>query len=157
MKINSSIQFKAAFLIIVFLLNTVVGFACAVGMDMGLNKGHHQEQENVPSSKHAHNDSDHHHHDKHEHDEKATDHHAAKSSKDNCCKDQVTKITKTDKLNQAGFNYSLLAGSFFLLPANSYQIGNPGRFLANVPNTYFVRHCRPPIPDVRIAIQSFQI
>jgi hypothetical protein len=157
MKISSSMQFKAALLTFVFLLNIIVGFACAVGMDVDFNSEHHQEQETVHSSEHAHHDSDHHRHTKHEHDEKAADHHAAKSSKDNCCKDQVTKITKADKLNQAGFNYSLLAGSFFLLPAIGYQIGNPGTFPANVPNTYFVLHCRPPIPDVRIAIQSFQI
>jgi hypothetical protein len=140
MKISSSIQFKAAFLTIVFLLNTVVGFACAIGMNMSFNKDHHQE-----------------HHAKHEHDEKAADHHSAKSSKDNCCKDQVSKITKADKLNQQKFNYSLLSPSFFLLPSTIYQLGKVVRFPANVPNTYFVRHCRPPIPDVRIAIQSFQI
>jgi hypothetical protein len=157
MKISSSMQFKAAFLTIVFLLNTIVGFACAVGMDMGFNRDHHPEQETVHSSKHAHHDSDRHHHAKHEHDEEAADHHAAKSSKDNCCKDQVTKITKADKLSQAGFNYRLLSGSFFLLPSTAYRIGNSGTFPVNVPNTHFVRHCRPPIPDLRIAIQSFQI
>ncbi|AOM78716.1 hypothetical protein [Pedobacter steynii] len=38
---NSGIQRKAAFLLIVFLLNTVVGFACSVGMEMGAVEHHH--------------------------------------------------------------------------------------------------------------------
>ena len=41
MKKNSSIQLKAAFLLIVFALNTVLGFACSMGLDMGYNKSHH--------------------------------------------------------------------------------------------------------------------
>lgn len=157
MKINSSIQFKAAFLTFVFLLNTLVGFACMIGMDMGFNTRHHEDQKVINSGRHTHKNGKHHDHAKHSHDQSSGDHHASKSQKDNCCKEQVDKITKADKLTQPGFNYSLLSSSFFLLPSTGYRIGESVTFPVNVPNTYFVRHCRPPIPDVRIAIQSFQI
>lgn len=157
MKISLSIQFKAAFLTFVFLLNTIVGFACAVGMNMGFNAKHHEDQKVVSSEKHTHKNGKNHDHAKHSHDQNPGDHHASKSQKDNCCKEQVTKLTKADKLTQPGFNYSLLSSAFFLLPSTVYRIGETVTFPVNVPNTYFVRHYRPPIPDVRIAIQSFQI
>lgn len=157
MKISLSIQFKAAFLTFVFLLNTLVGFACAVGMDMEFNTKHHEDQKVVSSGKHTLKNGKHHAHAKHSHDQSPVDHHASKSQKDNCCKEQVDKITKADKLTQPGFDYSLLSSSFFLLPSTGYRIGESVTFPVNVSNNYFVRHCRPPIPDVRIAIQSFQI
>ena len=39
-----SIQIKAAFLLIVFVTNTIVGFACSMGLDMGFNSKHHSER-----------------------------------------------------------------------------------------------------------------
>ena len=55
MKTRLSIKFKAVLLTIIFLLNTIVGFACAVGTNMGFNKGHHDEHSSVVKSKlHAH-------------------------------------------------------------------------------------------------------
>ena len=45
MKRNISIQLKAAFLLLVFAFNTVVGFACAVGINMGFNAPHHHDEE----------------------------------------------------------------------------------------------------------------
>lgn len=153
MKTRSSIQFKAAFLTLVFLLNTIVGFACAIGTDMDFNR----EQKTGYTSEHTHKSNEAHNHAKHKHDESAADHHESKSPKDNCCKEEVAKLTKADKLYQPGFDYSLLSLSFFILPSTVYRIGNLGTFPVNVPNAYFVRHCRPPVPDVRIAIQSFQI
>ena len=157
MKTCSSIQYKAAFLTIVFLLNTIVGFACAVGTEMDFNREHHKEQKTVHSSEHTHKNNKPHDHAQHDHDKSVADHHEPKSSKDNCCKEEVAKLTKADKLYQPGFDYSLLSLSFFILPSTVYRIGNLGIYPVNIPNAYFVRHCRPPIPDVRIAIQSFQI
>jgi hypothetical protein len=138
MKISLSIQSKAAFLTFVFLLNTLVGFACAVGMDVGFNARHHD-------------------HAKYSHHKSTETKHTSKSQKDNCCKEQVTKLSKADKLTQPRYNYSLLSSLFFLLPSTVYRIGETVTFPVNVPNNYFVRHCRAPIPDIRIAIQSFQI
>jgi len=158
MKTCSTIQFKAAFLTLVFLLNTIVGFACAVGTDMGFNKEHSGELKTAHSHTSPHTSSTPHDHTKHSHDKNSADHHAQKESKDNCCKEQVAKLTKADKLHQSGFDYSLLALPSFILPAAVSHFGSPSDVTpVNVPNVYFGRHCRPPISDVRIAIQSFQI
>lgn len=157
MSVRPSIQFKAAFLIIVFLLNTIVGFACAVGVDMGFNRRHHQDHTIIQSANHIHETKKPHHHAEHSHDENISDHPASESPKDNCCKDEVAKLTKADKRYQPGFDYSLLSLSFFILLPKVYHIGDSRIFSVNIAESYFGRHCRPPIPDVRIAIQSFQI
>ncbi|MEJ7557422.1 MAG: hypothetical protein WKF66_03870 [Pedobacter sp.] len=152
MKSFLSIQSKAAFLTVVFLLNTIVGFACAISTDMGIKNDHHRKPEiSVHSHKH---DNGH----KHEHRQPAADHHAPKKSKDNCCKEEVAKLTKADKLQQSSFDYSLLSLPSFILPVALHNFrSTSGIVSVNIPNSYFARHCRPPIADVRIAIQSFQI
>ncbi len=158
MKVRPSIQFKAVFLTFVLFLNTIVGFACAVGADMGFNSGHHQNQPIAHTTNHLHESTKPHDHAQHVHGlNVSSDHLASESSKDNCCADDVAKLTQADKLYQPGFNYSLLSLSFFILPSTLYLVGNSRTFPVNVSNTYFVRHCRPPIRDIRIAIQSFQI
>src|SRR4249920_2925864 len=87
MKKTLSIQLKAAFLVLVFGFNTITGFACAIGIDMGFNKTHHHEETTVP---HVHADGKKHHH--------ATAHqHSHKDGKDDCCNDKVVKISQADK------------------------------------------------------------
>lgn len=154
MKIQPSIMLKAVFLIIVFILNTVVGFACAIGADMGFNGMHHQEKPGVRH--HAAGQKE------HRHSDGQSEHHYAANQisahqKDNCCKDEVSKLTTADKEAQSvpafSFHHSFLA----ILPAPVYFQDSLSFIPANIPNTYFARHSRAPIPDVRIAIQSFQI
>lgn len=124
MQLLSSIQFRAIFLTFVFLLNTVVGLACA-------DVHHHHD--------HKHGVADHHHH----------------HTENNCCKDEVAKLRDADKLSQPSFDFSQFSLPIFIIPDFAYHQGNS--FPVNTPNIYFSRHCRPPIVDVRIAIQSFQI
>lgn len=138
MKIQRSIMLKAAFLIIVFFLNTVVGFACVLGADMGFNMM--QNHQDVP----------------HHAEKTGADHHDA-GQKDNCCKDEVTKLTTADKEAQSVPSFSFQLSCLAVLPAPVYIQDSIIAIPANIPNTYFARHCRAPIPDVRIAIQSFQI
>ena len=57
-----SIQLKAAFLLIIFSMNMLVGFSCAVGVDMGFNTAHHHEGE--ATELHVHADGKKHHHEK---------------------------------------------------------------------------------------------
>ncbi len=94
---NRSIQFKAAFLLVVFALNTVVGFACSVGVDMGFNTSHHGPE--LKGTVHIHKDGKKHLHksgnDKHHHANKQ-----AASKKDDCCKDKVIKLQTSDKSSQ---------------------------------------------------------
>ena len=72
MKRNKSIQLKAAFLLIVFSLNTVIGFACAVGLDMGFNSHHHCQENAIKTEGN------------HHHDEADVHHHQPNNEKDNC-------------------------------------------------------------------------
>lgn len=148
MKRNKSIQFKAAFLLIVFSLNTVIGFACAVGMNMGFNSHHHEESVvETPGI---------HHHDKSHHHEEADVSHQKTNDKDNCCKDGVMKFQQVDK--NIATSFSLINPVFFTsFLASYYNIDILSSKNRTSAIKYFVRRHHPPIPDIRIAIQSFQI
>ena len=123
MKKSLSLQLKATLLIVIFLLNMMVGFACTLGFDMKFNSKHHHAQE----------------------------------TKDNCCKNEVSKLTKSDKQSEiiSTFNFqpvlSAIVPDFFFTQISLTSIP------LNKHTNYFVRQCRAPVPDIRIAIQSFQI
>lgn len=143
MKTTISIRLKAASLLILFSLNMVIGGACAIGIDMWFNISHHEEKEMV-----AHGSPSHHHDD-------ADEHHKSKDNKDNCCNDQVIKFAQVDKFvpHFAGLNaifFTTLISSFY-----NIDVLHTSKSSANI--KYFVRDHHPPIPDIRIAIQSFQI
>jgi hypothetical protein len=131
MKIHCSTKLKAAFLILVFFLNIVVGFACAIGADMGFNGAHHKDN----SAHHTHK----------------------KKEKHNCCKDEVSKLTKADKETRSTSVFSFQLSFYTFLQTPAYFQHSLSALLVNIPNIYFARHIRAPAPDVRIAIQSFQI
>ncbi len=140
---KKSIHFKAAFLLIVFSLNTVIGFACAVGLDMGFNSHHHEESAVEVTENHHHDEADVH-------------HHKANNEKDNCCNDGVMKFQQVDK--NIATSFSLINPLFFTSFLASYyniDILSSGNKISVI--KYFVRSHHPPIPDIRIAIQSFQI
>ena len=152
MKRESSIQLKAVFLLIVFSLNMVIGFACAMGLDMGFNHKHHHDWKKTTIQKTSHqpdkccsnNEAD-------------NDHPKSKDDKDNCCNDGVMKFAQVDKLLTQSLN-SIDNPAFFTVFVSSYYRIH---VLSVSPVTksikYFVRSYHPPIPDIRIAIQSFQI
>ena len=143
-----SIQLKAAFLLIIFNLNTIVGFACSIGMDMGFNTRHHHEE--ATTEVHVHADGK-----KHQH-EKAQHKHTDNDKKDDCCNDKVLKISQTDKaVPQAT---KLLDPVFFTaFIATYYNFNISCSSQVSTSTKYFVRGHHPPITDIRIAIQSFQI
>ena len=151
---NKSNQLKASFLLIVFSLSTIVGFACSVGLDMGFNSHHHEES--------AIEVSENHHHDKsHHHDDADIHHHQTNNDKDdccnnNCCNNGVMKFQQVYK--NIATSFSLINPLFFTsFVASFYNIdilSSNNRISAI---KYFVRRHHPPIPDIRIAIQSFQI
>lgn len=172
MKSVKSIKNKAIFLLIVFSLNTIVAFACSLGMDMGYNSHFHgKDSKKDPihthggGNKHVHPQEDathgqsaaHGHNKSHAHshgDVKHTQEH--KDDKDNCCKEKAKEFQEIDKVvpGLPGINYLDFFATFdfvyrtiTLLPyANVVRDVKP-----------FVRNNHPPIPDIRIAIQSFQI
>ena len=142
---------------IVFSLNTVIGFACAVGIDMGFNTAHHQE-EATKAVVHIHKDGKKHvHHEAAKHHDEADNDHHKKDSKDNCCHDKVIKFNEVDKSATHSFNTGVNQIFFTTFPASFYSLNPFYISYINTGNKYFVRSHHPPIPDIRIAIQSFQI
>jgi hypothetical protein len=153
MKRSISIQLKAALLLIVFAMNTVMGFACAVGIDMGFNTKHHDE-EITETPVHVHADGKKHQH----HNEAARHHHDSKedSEKGGCCNDGVIKFQSLDKsLNQNG-NVGINTPVFVAILSNFFGID-----IFKQPQVSFRKYIfyffHPPPPDIRILIQSFQI
>ena len=174
MKKNISIQLQAAFLLTVFALNTIVGLACSMGVDMGFNTTHHHDDEEKEVSVHIHADGkkNNHHEEAKDilanvdaaaktplhHDEAEEQHHDKKdgSKKDDCCNDKVVKISQTDKA--IAHSNTLLHPVFFTAFISAYyniDVTYPSQVTTSI--KYFVRGHHPPIPDIRIAIQSFQI
>lgn len=151
-------KFIAAVLLVVFSLNTLIGFACSVGIDMGFNRSHHESNSNSPAKTAfnktgektvgccAHQSSN---------DSKAAGH-KSKQSDRNCCNDGVRKFERLDK--------SLSEGLKIVAPIISSGLNTTDNYSCNflVPGIrkdirQFVRSYHPPIPNIRIAIQSFQI
>ena len=148
---RDSLKYKtiAAFLLTVFSLNTVLGFACSMGVDMGYNTKHH---EHGKQQAHSHNGSHRHH--SHSHLSAQN----SKEQKDDCCANGVTKFNKLDK-SVVQCNPGLSAP--FFLPAGtlSYILQDQNEYGINVHSTFqFVRRsCFLNDISIRIAIQSFQI
>ena len=144
----------AAFFMVVFSLNTVVGFACSVGIDMGFNSKHHHDDDATGAEVHFHSDGKKHIHSKSYHGQ-ANNHHKSDNKKNDCCNDQVYQFEQLDKSVQHSLNIihpSFLIAFFDVF----YNVVLPS--FGNVKDIkQFVRNYHPPIPDIRIAIQSFQI
>lgn len=149
MRRSISIQLKAALLLVIFGLNTVVGFACTIGIDMGFNTSHHDDEE-APEV-HVHADGKKHHHEKptHSHDDKH------KEEKGGCCNDSVIKFSQADKSVPQTNIFSPVFFTAFLATYYAIDISYPSQVTGST--KYFVRSYHPPIPDIRISIQSFQI
>jgi len=150
MKEKRHIQIKAAILLIVFSLNTVIGFACAAGLDMGFNhKHHHEEDETIMQKISCHNDKTYQHNE-------AGNNYKLKDGKDNCCNAQVIKFSQLDKAVPQSLN---AINPIFLTAFVSSYYGIDILYTSyiNTGINYFVRSYHPPISDIRIEIQSFQI
>lgn len=153
MKKNISIKIKAALLLVVFSLNTVIGFACAMGVDMGFNSLHHDTEETIETSIHIHADGNKH----NPHDEVATHYNNSKedSENDGCCNDGVMKFQSIDKNINTNTNSvisipvltTILTNIFGLDIFAQEQLSNQ----KNIAQFFY------PPPDIRILIKSFQI
>lgn len=156
-----SIRIKAVFLAVVFGLNPVIGFACSIGIDMGFNSSHHVRDKGVEAVLHIHEDGKEHVHYEKKHTHKQEYNHSVDkkkySEKENqdCCTDQVKKFEDVDK--SLPLFFKLIHPAFLNLFFDVYcKTGLPANDRArNIKQ--FVRSYHPPIPDIRITIQSFQI
>lgn len=168
MKPSRTIKYKALFLLVSFSLNSVVGFACSLGVNMGFNADHHSHDS---GEQHEHSDADHHQeHDgnnSHSHNHEAKSHHHADSdnntvsftskSEDNCCNDLVADFQKLDKAivkGNSNVQQPHILLSPFIIPVALGLNNTKG----------FTKHFRippkeidlPP-PDIIVFIQSFLI
>ena len=137
----------------VFALNTLVGFACAMGLDMGFNSSHHNDEATVPSV-HIHTDDkkhDHHRQLVKNNEEKET----PKKDKDGCCNENVLKFQNLDKnLNQNTRTVIDAPASIAIL--NTFFSIEILKTLAES-QLHTARYLFPPPPDILIAIHRFQI
>ena len=153
MKKNISIKIKAALLLIVFSMNTVIGFACAMGVDMGFNSQHHDQEEPSETAIHVHADGKKHNH----HDEvsKLNNNSKEDSENDGCCNDGVIKFQNLVKnLNQ---NTQVIYAPIFANILNNFWSIHIFNCIKVLPQHYKVCVFHPPRTDILIAIQRFQI
>ncbi|MBX9785297.1 MAG: hypothetical protein K2X48_18590 [Chitinophagaceae bacterium] len=152
-------------------MNTVVGFACSMGVGMGFNSKYHSHDS---GKNHDHSDADRHHdeHDgnnSHSHQHEAIPYHHSGSDnninsvsftsqdEENCCKDFVAGFNSLDKLpvRQNSTQQKITWLSPFILSAFITE--------ANNVKGYVQRFRIPPReidfspPDIRVFIQSFLI
>lgn len=126
---------KAIFLLVIFLLNTVVGFGCALAMEAN----HH----------------DHHHAGGHEH--KTTPISGQNFTKeDPCCKTLVNDLVTQSKLVPEISKVQVVSPVLWLT-SHSYSLLIPVTDVELGRGAYADHRERPPNKDIRIVIQSFQI
>ena len=168
MKIDFDIKLKAAFLLCVFSMNTLVGFACSIGIDLGFNSEshHHHDDEKEESSKACTADLKDGHTEKHHeecHSKCSIENEDIKGAcfndvdeDGNCCNNSVVKFVQLDKsiVHPSPIIHPIFYTALLSL---FYQIDLLKYLDAYTFAKYFVRGHHPPIPDIRIAIQSFQI
>lgn len=141
---------KALFLLVIFLLNTIVGFACAVTTETGHShwKGHFHNQ---VAHKHQHST----HQPTHPHSvrkKQAND----KTEKHGCCKDEVSKFNSVAKIAGQASKIDTKAPVLDLNPI--FFAGEPEVIVKSAGySNYIANRQRPPNSKIRILIQSFQI
>jgi hypothetical protein len=159
MKSRTAIKIKALSLLIVFSLNTVMGFACSLGIDMGYNSKHHHKragtiEQNAGKTEGAcHTAGNDVGTSKMQHDKRSNS-----SNEQDCCSHGVLKFLKLDKNVSPGVTSDIIAPVILLAVYFAYQI-DLSLYLKNNANNnyYFIRTHHPPMPDIRIAIHSFLI
>ena len=154
----------AAFLLVVFSLNTILGFACSVGLDMGYNSKHHHDDQALAAVVHIHSSGKKYvHHEKHDrnnstkrpHHERAISN-EINSENNDCCSGEVRKFGQADKVlpETAGLVHPVFLSPFI---DGQFKVVFPTAFDIVKDIKPFFRSYHPPIPDIRIAIRSFQI
>ncbi|HYF30224.1 MAG TPA: hypothetical protein VD993_03800 [Chitinophagaceae bacterium] len=147
MQSKITIRIKALFLLVVFSMNTLLGFACSIGVDLGYNTKHHKQD--ASSLK---NEAD--------HDCGGVEHETTANTSPvnthDCCKDEVLKFNLSDKSPSPTIKINAPNHTTFSIVA-SYIIQS--FTIEDVPsNHYYVRSDHPPIfRDIRISIHSFRI
>lgn len=144
-------KIKAMFLLVVFSLNTVAGFACSVGIDMGYNHDHHHGKKGDP--KHFHENGP-----KHQHMDMLSEAKFKSASDDDCCSNDVTRFSLLDK-SVVDNNLQLEAPVFLLAftTAFSSPVINESGLSVNSTFQFLRRSSFLNDTDIQTAIRRFQI
>ena len=139
---------------VVFALNSVVGFACTLGIDMGFNSMHHHDEEATEAGIQVQAEGAKHHH----HNEATKHHHDSRedAEKGGCCNDKVINFQNLDKNTNQNANLAINAPEFVTFLSNFFGIDIFKPSLVSS-QKYIVRFFHPPPTDIRILIRSFQI
>lgn len=165
MKPLKTIKYKALLLLVSFSFNSVVGFACSLGIDMGFNSHHHSHGS---GKQHEHTDADHNEHDginSHQHGTNSNHHSDANHTfvsftspgGDNCCMGFVVGFHNMDKMvtkNCSSVQQPQSAISPYIVPVITGLDLNKGfskHF--HIPPKEIDR----PSPDIIVLVQSFLI
>lgn len=128
---------KAIFLLVIFLLNTVVGFGCALGMEGDHHDGNHSHV--------------------HRHEYKTTPISGQNlSHEDLCCKTLVNDLVTQSKLIPESGKVQVVLPAIWL-PDFIHALLVPVAPIKLDQRFYVEQRSRPPNHDIRIVIQSFQI
>ena len=133
-------------------MNTVIGFACVMGVDMGFNSKHHHDEEATETSVHVNvKELQHHDEETKQHDDSKED-----SEKGGCCNDRVIKFQNLEKNINQNNTPVIYAHVFATILSNFWSINlfNCAKALAQ---QYKASVFHPPAKDILIAIQRFQI
>jgi hypothetical protein len=159
-----TIQLKAIFLLIVFSFNTIIGFACAIGLNMGFNSKHHHHDETIShnTKSHHHNGKSHHHHKGTESHTNISQHHnneinkSGATEKENCCSEDATQLSQSDKLlvNVANSGIEMPVA---LIALHFLYISHLSSFKTEITKIQEVRPYVLNSRGIRVSIQSFQI
>ena len=125
---------------------------------MGFNSSHqHHDDEAMEIAEHHANGIIHHHdEDSKHHEEAEIEHHSTNDEKDNCCNHKVIQFNEVDK--SANHSLTTVINSLYVSVFLALKHQNHLFYTSNITSTrHFVRSYHPPIPDIRIQIQSFQI
>ena len=144
----------------VFAMNTVIAFACSVGINMGFNAKHHTNEEAVSyihkhHKEHAHQQAINHAH-KQSGSEQATGSEKSKSDESDCCPEVVKKFQQLDKSISGSYSvvHPLFLSAFVTLYSNFTSLNHADIVRDIKP---FVRSYHPPISNIRLAIHLFRI
>lgn len=151
-----TIRIKAIFLLVIFSLNSIMGFACSIGLNLGYNQHHHaeeQESSHAITNEYASENPDH--CDAVETGD-APDDASSPAKQHDCCKDEVLKFTLLDKSVCSSIKIDAPAHFAFDVAAMYFLSIWSSQHISTI--HYYVQSDHPPISrDIRIAMQSFQI
>lgn len=154
MKRSITIKLKAALLLIVFSMSTIIGFACAMGADMGFkNTLHRDDDEKTTETPVSVSGKEHHHHY-----DQSKCHQDSKhdSEKGGCSNDEVIKFQNLEKNLNQNKNPVIHPQLFATIVSSLWSI-NIFNCAEALPQHYKARVFHPSMHDILITIQRFQI